>query len=257
MKKQVKLSIPQQSEQKRPLICTPLTGSDRNSLMTQLEVIVKKNPDMIEWRVDFFEKLDDLQAVKSVAEEIRNRSAHIPILFTRRSTREGGEEITISEKQVFNMYEAMMISKTVDLIDVELSADQADIDRVKRLAEDHHVQLLMSYHNFSETPSVEEIYNKLKETEDQGADIGKIAVMPQSIEDVLSLMQATTKASKHLSIPIVTMSMGRLGALSRMMGGACGSAMTFAVGSASSAPGQMPIEQLNAVLQVIEDVMGE
>ncbi|GAJ97845.1 3-dehydroquinate dehydratase I [Geomicrobium sp. JCM 19055] len=148
---------------------------------------------MIEWRVDFFEKLDDLQAVKSVAEEIQNRSAHIPILFTRRSTREGGEEITISEKQVFDMYEAIIASNTVDLIDVELSADQVDIDRVKRLAEDHQVQLLMSYHNFSETPSVEEIYNKLKEAEEQGADIGKIAVMPQSIEDVLILCKRRRK----------------------------------------------------------------
>lgn len=241
MKKQVNLTLRHENKQNRPLICTPLTGVDRNSLMTQLEDIVKKNPDIIEWRVDFFLKLDDLQAVKSVAEEIHKRSAHIPILFTRRSTREGGEQISISEKQVFDLYETVIKSKAVDFIDVELSADQADINRVKRLAEDHQVQVLMSYHNFSETPHEEEIYNKLKEAEEQGADVGKVAVMPQTIDDVLVLMKATAKASEHLSIPVVTMSMGRLGALSRMMGGACGSAMTFAVGSASSAPGKCPL----------------
>lgn len=75
MKKQVLLQDFRNSDQQRPLICTPLTGVDRNALMTQLEVIVKKNPDIIEWRVDFFAKLDDVEALRSTAEEIRNRSA--------------------------------------------------------------------------------------------------------------------------------------------------------------------------------------
>ncbi|WP_255357872.1 type I 3-dehydroquinate dehydratase [Geomicrobium sp. JCM 19037] len=75
MKKQVQLQDFRNIDQQRPLICTPLTGADRNALMTQLEVIVKKNPDIIEWRVDFFEKLDDVEALQSTAEEIRNRSA--------------------------------------------------------------------------------------------------------------------------------------------------------------------------------------
>ncbi|GAK12071.1 type I 3-dehydroquinate dehydratase [Geomicrobium sp. JCM 19039] len=257
MKKQVLLQDFRNSDQQRPLICTPLTGVDRNALMTQLEVIVKKNPDIIEWRVDFFAKLDDVEALRSTAEEIRNRSAHIPILFTRRSMREGGESITMTEDEVFDMYEAIIKSGTIDLIDVELSSEQQHIDRVKALAQEQGVQLLMSYHNFAETPSEHLIYEKLQQADEQGADVGKVAVMPQSVADVLTLLQATNKASEHLSIPVVTMSMGRLGALSRMMGGACGSAMTFAVGSESSAPGQMPIEQLETVLEVIDDVMGE
>jgi 3-dehydroquinate dehydratase-1 len=52
------------------------------------------------------------------------------------------------------------------------------------------------------------------------------------------------------------MAMGPLGAVTRMVGGVFGSSLTFAVGAASSAPGQVPIEELNTVLAVLQKSMG-
>jgi 3-dehydroquinate dehydratase-1 len=76
--------------------------------------------------------------------------------------------------------------------------------------------------------------------------------MPQSIEDVQRLLAATLRASRELPIPVITMSMGGLGAVSRICGGVFGSALTFAVGAAASAPGQIAIEDVRAALDVLQ-----
>ena len=84
-----------------------------------------------------------------------------------------------------------------------------------------------------------------------GADVAKIAVMPQSREDVMTLMEVTMEADHSLDIPVVTMSMGRLGVLSRLAGTLTGSAMTFASVGEASAPGQIPIEQMRVFCQLL------
>ena len=59
------------------------------------------------------------------------------------------------------------------------------------------------------------------------------------------------EADAKARIPLISMSMGPLGAVTRMVGGVFGSALSFAVGAGSSAPGQMPIADLSAVYDVI------
>jgi 3-dehydroquinate dehydratase-1 len=98
--------------------------------------------------------------------------------------------------------------------------------------------------------------NKLAEAAEKQLDVAKVAVMPQTLEDVLTLLSATLEAKSRLSIPLITMSMGKYGMVSRMIGGVFGTALTFAVGAQASAPGQVPIEELRTVLQTIENTMG-
>ena len=88
-----------------------------------------------------------------------------------------------------------------------------------------------------------------------GADVAKIAVMPQSMDDVLALLAATERASRNVDIPLVSMAMGPLGAVTRAAGWIFGSAMTFAVGASSSAPGQMPIEDVRLVVEALQRTM--
>jgi len=89
-----------------------------------------------------------------------------------------------------------------------------------------------------------------------GADVAKVAVMPVNLDDVLTLLIATREASKNLSIPFISLSMGPYGALTRLFGWVFGSSLTFAVGAARSAPGQVPIEDLNTVLAIVQKLMG-
>src|SRR5262249_44731221 len=89
-----------------------------------------------------------------------------------------------------------------------------------------------------------------------GGDVAKVAVMPRDRMDVLTLLAATAEADATTKIPLISMSMGPLGAVTRMIGGAFGSSLSFAVGEAASAPGQMPIAVLAAVYAVIGRARG-
>jgi 3-dehydroquinate dehydratase-1 len=237
---------------KLPLICTPLVGRTHEDIMAELEMVLPKKPDVLEWRVDFFESIGDSALVIATAIAIKNKADGTPLLFTRRSTMEGGEKIALSETQVIALYAAVCESNTIDLIDYEMANDKDNIVQVRGAARVNNVQLVLSFHNFSHTPGLDYLKEKFLLADQLGADVAKVAVMPRNLDDVLTLLTATRHASKTLHIPLISMSMGPLGAMTRLFGWVFGSALTFAVGAASSAPGQVPIEDLNTVLQILQ-----
>jgi 3-dehydroquinate dehydratase-1 len=241
---------------KFPLICTPLVGRTLDKIMAELDVVLPKKPDVLEWRVDFFEQIGDTAAVIAAAAAIKKKANGIPVLFTRRSTIEGGEKIALNEGQVISMYAAVCQSKSIDLIDYEMANDAANIVRVRDVARASDIKLVLSFHNFSYTPGLETLAAKFLMADQLGADVAKVAVMPRNLDDVLTLLSATHEASKQLRIPLISMSMGPLGAMTRLFGWTFGSALTFAVGAASSAPGQVPIEDLNTVLAILQKSIG-
>ena len=234
------------------LICAPLVARTADALQAELASILPKHPDLIEWRVDFFEAIHDPNRVVDLARALRATAGAIPILFTRRALHEGGEAIGIAEEAVVSLYEKVCASGAVDIIDYELSQAPENRARLRAASRTHGVAMIMSYHNFKTTPESLELVSKIIDAEQQGADMAKVAVMPQAPGDVFILLQATLDASQRVQIPLITMSMGGAGAISRLIGWMYGSAMTFAVGSGSSAPGQMPIEDLRAALKAIQ-----
>ncbi len=100
------------------------------------------------------------------------------------------------------------------------------------------IAALLCNHEFHRTPPQEEIVCRLKQMEDCVADICKIAVMPHSAEDVLTLLSATLEAKRLAAKPIVTMSMGQTGAVSCLAGEVFGCCITFGSGTQDSAPGK-------------------
>ena len=98
----------------------------------------------------------------------------------------------------------------------------------------------------------EEIIERLIKMQEADADIAKIAVMPESKKDVLTLLSATEEmVSQYADRPIVTMSMKGTGAISRISGEIFGSAITFGSLEKASAPGQVELSQLKTVLEII------
>ncbi|MFO1413151.1 MAG: type I 3-dehydroquinate dehydratase [Burkholderiales bacterium] len=231
-----------------PLICTPLVGRDRAAVRAEVEAVVPKRPELIEWRVDFFAAIGDVQEVIATAREIAAAAQGIPVLFTRRSTDEGGEPIAISEAQVVALYEAVCAAGCVDMVDYECAKPAEDFARVRTAAKAAGIVLVASFHNFKATPDKAALLDRFTRAQQLGGDVAKVAVMPTGPDDVLTLLAATSAAREALDIPLVSMSMGPWGSLSRMVGWVYGSTVTFAVGKSSSAPGQVPIEELRAVL---------
>lgn len=237
--------------QGQALICTPLIARTADALQRELANVLPKLPDLIEWRVDFFENIHDVARVVESAQALRMTAGSIPIIFTRRAPHEGGEAPAIAEEAVVALYEAVCASGAVDIIDYELSQSAEHRARLRTASRAHGVALILSHHDFQRTPAVADLIEKMRAAEHGGADIAKVAVMPQTPGDVLLLLEATLKASEKVGIPLITMSMGAAGAITRLCGWQYGSAMTFAVGSGRSAPGQIPIENLRAAMALL------
>jgi len=234
-----------------PAIITPLVGKTAAELLDEVAAIVPKHPDLLEWRIDFFAAIGDAKAVVDTALAIRLASGGIPVLLTRRNVSEGGNPIPIEEAAVVAMYTAACQAQCVEIIDYELSNAPADLKQLRVVSAANGIAMIMSYHNFQMTPDAATLDSKFLGAERLGADVAKVAVMPQTEQDVLTLLAATDRARQKLGVPLISMSMGGIGSLSRIMGWVYGSAATFAVGKSSSAPGQIAIEDLRAVLATV------
>ena len=235
-----------------PAVCAPLVARRLDELVDETRAVAAKRPDLLEWRVDFFSDIEDPSRVLAAASAICKAADGIPILFTRRSQREGGQPIPLEEPQVLAMYEAVIDSGAVDVVDYEMDNDAVLLARVREHARARGLPLVLSFHDFQRTPPTEQLAARFAQAQALGADVAKVAVMPKSMEDVHRLLGATLQASASLPLPVISMAMGGLGAVSRVCGGVFGSALTFAVGAAASAPGQMPIEDVQAALAVLQ-----
>ncbi|MBY7144999.1 type I 3-dehydroquinate dehydratase [Virgibacillus sp. NKC19-3] len=240
---------------KPPYICTPLTGKNKEEIRAELKSIIAKSPDMIEWRADCFQALHDAESVLAVAEEIS--SSGKPVLFTIRSEKEGGEKISLSEEEKIHLLCEICKHSAVAIIDFEVSNNPDYIKKLRKISKQYNKKMILSYHNFDCTPQTSDIMKHAFKAEFYEADIAKIAVMPKTKEDVLRLLEITKETDEALTIPIVTMSMGAMGSLSRIVGWAYGSIITFGLSVQGSAPGQVPIDKLRKLIEMTQDTVGE
>lgn len=252
MSKEIRLRGKTFARSQWPLVCVPLVARSSANVLQEAAILVEKQPDLIEWRIDFLDELDNFEVVLALLNHLRSVIGEIPLLLTRRSEQEGGETISLNEESVLDLYLQLLNTQQIDAIDYEIALPETNwavlVDACKR----NKVLLIGSYHNFDETPEQQTILDKLLLAEHLGADIAKAAVMPTSRADVLCLMAVTDIADKQLSIPVITMSMAELGLTTRLMGSVFGSCLTFAVGGKVSAPGQLPIEDVRAVTSVLQ-----
>lgn len=242
-------------EGKQPLICTPLVGKTEEEIGNELKKILAKKPDIIEWRVDFFENIHDSAKTVALANHLKKVIGDIPMIFTIRSIREGGQPISLSDKEAIELNVEICRNTTVEYVDCELSNESEHIRYLRKVATEQGTKIIGSFHNFECTPSAKVLSQKFTEADQYQLDVAKVAVMPQTLEDVLILFEATLAAKNRLTIPLITMSMGKYGAISRIVGGVFGSALSFAVGDKSSAPGQIPIEDLRMAFDIVERSM--
>lgn len=239
----------------RPKIIVPIVGVTKDEIIEEARNFDSIPVDVVEWRADWFEGVDDFEKVKDVLQGLREALGDTPILMTFRTSKEGGERAIEDEA-----YAALNInaakSGLVDLVDVEIFSGD---DLVKRIIEGVHeagVKVVASNHDFHKTPAKSDIVYRLRKMQDMGADIPKIAVMPQNKKDVLTLLAATEEmASDYADRPIITMSMAGTGVLSRLCGEVFGSAMTFGAAKKASAPGQMGVQDLDTVLDALHNAL--
>lgn len=234
-----------------PKICVPIVGENEKDIYEQAEHIKSTGTDIVEWRVDWYEGVFEVERVKTVLKTLREILEEIPLLFTFRSIREGGKK-EMEEKQYVLLNQNAIESGCVDLIDVEISLDEEKVRDLIEKAHCENVKVIISNHDFSKTPDKEELVQRLCRMQMLGADISKIAVMPRTKADVLTLLAATSEMAEcYAKGPIITMSMAGNGVISRLSGEIFGSAVTFGSAGKTSAPGQMDVDDLQHILRAI------
>lgn len=234
----------------KPKICVPITGTNENQILKDIEDLKSADYDLIELRIDYYEYVENLNMVGKLLELIR-KSCGKAVLFTCRSIEESGMH-KMTEENYFALNRFAVESGLIDLIDIELFRSEEKIRDITVFAKQHGVKVLMSNHELSKTPSKDEIVTRLVKMQEYGADITKIAVMPYCEEDVLTLMAAALEMKKEKADrPFIAISMGSLGTVTRLTGELTGSCLTFAALNKPSASGQINVKHARELLDLL------
>ena len=269
-----------------PAVAVSLTGPSLAQARTQARSAVDAGADVLELRVDLLEEagalaapdpLDAAAAAARILECLRglgeaiaadgvDADAAAPVLLTCRTAAEGGRARLDDAS-----YVALLCSVLDGLADwaperrpvaIDVEVQRGCLPQVCTQAHGLGIDVVASFHDFEATPADEVLEEVLARMAREGADLAKIAVWPTGADDVARLLGVCARATADagegagLGVPVAAMSMGALGAVSRVAP-AFGSALTFAVvpdeqGQArASAPGQLPIQDVRRCLELL------
>ena len=235
----------------RPKVILPIVERAEAAILEKAAQFSTLQADCVEWRVDHFDDARTPGAVARCLAKLRVALKDKLLLVTFRTKTEGGEQ-ALSHPEYLAFLSLILDTDCADLLDIEFFTAGADLPLLVEQAHTAGVPVVCSSHDFAKTPPQAELVERMVQMQQAGADLPKVAVMPQSRIDVLELLAATAEmADLHPETPVITMSMGTLGAVSRLAGETFGSAMTFANPGQASAPGQVSLDIVNEVLDAL------
>ena len=230
----------------------PITAKTKEQALAQAQVIANTaDADLAEFRIDLLSFASDTKQVIALGHELKKILGNKPLIATIRTKNEGGQ-LEISDADYGKTYQAYLKNPFMDWLDVEMFRDQKVVSEIVQKAHQKKVLIVMSNHDFQKTPSQDEIEKRLLKQDQMGADILKIAVMPKSKQDVFTLMNATLKVSQQTTKPLLTMSMGQLGTISRVATANMGGSYSFGMIGQASAPGQIDVTKLKQILKTVQ-----
>ena len=226
------------------MICVPVVAATDEEAVRQMGKCFPV-ADVVELRIDFIRNvnLEKLFSAKTGK-----------ILVTARKKNEGGNFEGDEEERFFLLSKAVTLK--ADFVDIESSADQTF---TRKLLEDirkygDRTKLIISHHDFNETPSYSQLQNIFNECAGKGTHIVKIATFAKSMEDNLKMLKLINYAKKT-NTKIIALCMGTKGKISRIMAPYFGSYLSYASleKGAESAPGQLTIEEMKEIFRILND----
>lgn len=222
-------------------ICVSIGRSTIDDALAIADSVAKK-ADVLEIRLDHL----SIPAVSPFISALTT-----PLLFTNRPVWEGGEFQGTEEERLGALLEA--VAENCAYVDLELLAPDDSHQAMREALGTSTSKYIVSWHNFTDTPSREELVGRLALMQDKGADIGKIITTAHGHQDVLRVLQLQEVAEK-LGFPLIAFCMGPQGVISRVATCALGGYMTYCVVNEeeATAPGQLSL----AAVRQIQDLMG-
>ena len=235
-------------------ICVPIVGPTIEDILSQVQEAVQAKVDLIELRPDMWMKDSHISeeeyipTVINLVEEVHSRYEEIPILITWRTLAEGGET-PLSSENYCKLLQAIVDQNIVDAVDVELFAYTDTMGQIIKQAHHQGIQTVMSYHHFHKTLNRDTLHLYAEQMISVGASVIKFALMPTTSDDVLSVLQFTKELTeRYPQLPRITMSMGKLGQMTRTCGHVFGNCLTFGTLGQASAPGQVEVDILKRLV---------
>ncbi|MBR4266139.1 MAG: type I 3-dehydroquinate dehydratase [Bacteroidales bacterium] len=134
-------------------------------------------------------------------------------------------------------------------IDIEIERGIEKAQRIKNACQGTNCKLIVSYHNFKETPSAESLTEIIDQCFENHADIVKIACQVNSVDDNATIL---SMYNKHKNI--VVFGMGSLGKITRLASLKCGAEFTYVASDYgnATAPGQFTYSQMKTALEMVQ-----
>ena len=197
--------------------------------------------DLIELRLDYLRDFDFTNP-DGLARLLENKP--LPVIITCRAVAEGGQQFVEDSVRLPLLVEGAR--RMADYADIEAEA----YEEAARLSPDLS-RLIVSYHNFSETPrDLTAIYERLI---DLPAAVHKIVTQANSVADSLAIFGLLDRASSE-GRTLIAMAMQEPGLMTRVLAPSRGGFLTYGslgVGR-ESAPGQLTCRELRNVYRVNE-----
>ncbi|CAN0855970.1 Bifunctional 3-dehydroquinate dehydratase/shikimate dehydrogenase, chloroplastic [Linum grandiflorum] len=220
------------------LICVPIMADSVDDMLVKASQAKSAGADLVEIRLD---SLTNFVSPRQGLTTLINGSP-LPTLCTYRPRWEGGQYDGDETQRLDVLKLAMELG--ADYIDVEL---QVAGDFIESLNGNRSAKckVIVSSHNYENTPSIEELGNLVARIQSTGADIVKIATTALDITDNARMFQITVH-SQVSRVPIIGLVMGERGLMSRVLCGKFGGYLTFGTleSGVVSAPGQPLIKDL-------------
>ena len=207
--------------------------------------------DILEIRLDLLEIRDRDIAAETIR-KVKSETG-LPIIITNRSYIEGGKWGGEEAERIGLIKDLLSLRDGPDAVDIELSIDEDERDRAVEAAKNNGKTVIISSHDFSKTPSFTEMKTTLEDAFIAGADIAKLAVMPQSMKNVMELLRVTLDVG-GTGRAICTIAMGDLGKHTRVIAPFYGSVLTYASveNTILTPPGQLPLDKLKKIMELLE-----
>lgn len=221
-------------------ICVCLGMSDLEESLVRAKQL-KGKADVIEVRLDLLSE----PAVTPFLHGLQT-----PLLFTNRPEWEGGKFHGEERQRLAPMLEAAR--NGADYIDLEIRAAGDSWKTMLEVCADTKTKLISSWHDFKETPGLQELIALVQKMKDSGANIGKIVTTAQCSHDVLTLFQLL-EGAQEMDFPLIAFAMGDIGKISRVAAPALHGYMTYcsADQGEGTAPGQITISEMQDIFRIV------
>lgn len=132
-------------------------------------------------------------------------------------------------------------------VDIDINTPDTYLSKLIQFAQIKGCKLILSYHNFKETPSIENLIGTTDKLFSRGASIAKIACMAQTQSDCAKVLSLYENYKN-----LVAFCMGTLGRVTRISAPMLGAPFTYAtIGNLETAPGQLNYDQTETILDML------